>query len=804
MRVAIVAPSPIPFGPGGAEGVWSGLYAHLLGETSHDVELIKVPVRETTLPEVMAAYETLSRLDLSHFDLVITGKYPAWMVRHPQHVLYMLHPLRGLYDSYGLFHRPLSETSRDPFVRRLVSAAAHLRPESLPDLFARWSEARGHLDPDHRVLTFPGPLARTLVHALDAMALGPAQIVRHHAISWTVASRAGYFPAGVGVRVVHPPSDLPGLHEEKGEYFFTASRHDAPKRLDLLVEAMRYYPGGRHLLIAGSGPQTEYLKALADGDPRIEFVGRVSPAELVGHYARAIGVPFVPFDEDLGLITYEAMASGKPVLTARDSGGPTELVRHGVNGLIVEPTPQALGAGLARLEAMGADPVVASEARGAVRRQSWARVAHELLGIRARSRPSRPRASRPRLAITSTFPVWPPRGGGQLRAFHLYGALADVFDIDIVCQASSSTAPSRRMIRPGVTEHVVPRSREHDLRVNEIAAVAGIPVTDIVAARLSALTPQYAAALREVTSDAVGVILADPFLFPVAEEVAERLPVIYDAYNCEYVLKAQMLPSGPLAKELLAEVREVEGRAVRASRLVLTVSDEDRLQLTELYGARDELFVSAPNGTDLASVHYTASGLRRRNSDRWLTRLARAGGASDLSRLALFVGSWHEPNNQAARRIVALARELPDVGFLMVGSHTGTLRQAAVPANVFLLGVVPDVVKTSLLATADVALAPLSSGSGTNLKVVEYLAAGVPVVSTEVGIRGLRLHAPVAEIAEIAGIEDFVPTIRRLLCDPSAAARSARGAAAIRRSYDWGVIGRGITPKIATALGLTV
>lgn len=800
MRVAIVAPSPIPFGPGGAEAVWSGLYRHLLDHTPHDVELIKVPVRETNLAQVMDAYEAFSRLDLSHFDVVISGKYPAWMVAHPHHVVYLLHPLRGLYDSYGLFGRPFAESSQEPTILALRGACDGLTRAGLPTLFERWHRTREALGDDHPSMTFPGPLARTLVHAMDAMALSPREVAAHHAISWTVASRADYFPAGVGVRVVHPPSDLPGLHGGAGEYFFTASRHDAPKRLDLLVDAMAHYPGDRRLLIAGSGPETSRLRAMAAGDERIELVGRVSPTELVDHYAHAIGVPFIPFDEDLGLITHEAMASGKPVLTASDSGGPTEFVRPGVNGVVVEPDARAIGAGLAELERLAGLPGTADAARRTVHGQSWAHVTRELLrDAEASHRSPQGRTGRPRLVVTSTFPVWPPRGGGQLRAFHLYGALTDTFDIDLVCQAGSGTPATRRVIRPGVTEHVIPRTPEHDARENEIAAAAGIPVTDIVAARLSPLTPEYAQTLGEVARGAAGIVLADPFLYPVAAEVAGGLPIVYDAYNCEYVLKRQMLQPGPVADELLDEVRDVEGRAARASSVVLTVSDEDKAHIAELYGVDTTLFAAAPNGTDLGSVHYTEPATRRRNSERLRGRLAEQGGPQDIEHLALFVGSWHEPNNEAARAIVELAAELPTVAFLLVGSHTGSLGDVNAPANVVLMGVVSDVVKTWLLGAADVALAPLTSGSGTNLKVVEYLAAGVPVVSTEVGLRGLSHRAGAAEVATVA---QFGDAIRRVVADPDVAERSARTALDIQLSYDWRAIGRMVAPRIAAALEL--
>jgi glycosyltransferase involved in cell wall biosynthesis len=41
-------------------------------------------------------------------------------------------------------------------------------------------------------------------------------------------------------------------------------------------------------------------------------------------------------------VTVEAFASGRPVITATDSGGPAELVRNGENGFVTDPEPRAL------------------------------------------------------------------------------------------------------------------------------------------------------------------------------------------------------------------------------------------------------------------------------------------------------------------------------------------------------------------------------------------------------------------------------------------------------------------------------
>src|SRR5262249_42346509 len=155
------------------------------------------------------------------------------------------------------------------------------------------------------------------------------------------------FPPSVDVQVAIHPTNLNGLRCDGFEDFFTASRLDGPKRIGLLIEAMRHVPGTTRLLIAGNGPERQALGELAADDPRVVFLGYVPDSDLIDRYSSALAVPFVPVDEDLGLITLEAQISGKPVITCRDSGGATELVEDGVSGWVVEPTGHAVGKAMA-------------------------------------------------------------------------------------------------------------------------------------------------------------------------------------------------------------------------------------------------------------------------------------------------------------------------------------------------------------------------------------------------------------------------------------------------------------------------
>ena len=345
VKIALVAPCPTPFVVGGAQRLHWGWADYVNDHTPHMLELLQLPSPEHDFFSLMSSYECFYKLDLNHFDRVVSSKYPAWMVQHEDHQLYMLHPLRGLYDTYSGSREMNLQDSPFLSTRELLAL-------SEPQHVLSRAEVGGIFDLIHRInigpkeeralFEFPGYLARRLVHSLDRFAMSSNRIKRFAALSTTVRQRANYFPVSAEVSVIHPPSNLSPKVSNKMLYFLASSRFDAPKRMELIVEA---YKGTRTkipLKLVGTGPTLERCKMLAGDDDRIEFLGFVSDSELLTLYANAVAVIFVPQDEDYGLITVEAFLAERPVITATDSGGPCELVQDKVNGWIVQPTRPSL------------------------------------------------------------------------------------------------------------------------------------------------------------------------------------------------------------------------------------------------------------------------------------------------------------------------------------------------------------------------------------------------------------------------------------------------------------------------------
>ncbi len=349
MNIAIVAPSPVPFQLGGAERLFRGLQNSIISHTSHNAELIKQPCLDRQFWPLIRGYKSFAELDLSHFDMVISTKYPAWAVRHPNHHLYLQHTCRGIYDLYQQEKFPQGYNLADA---QFKSLKRFLETKPDPSLLHPMLDSLLKLekqDSPQGTWTFPGPLTRAVIHWLDRATLHPKMIQSYNAISANVAQRQDYFPPGAEVSVIHHPSDLKGFFSKPGEYIFTASRLYHTKRVHLLLKAFARVETRTNLFIAGTGKEEEKLIDLSKNDPRVRFLGHVPDKELLEHYARALFVPFVPYDEDYGLITVEAMASGKPLLTTTDSGGVLELVRHGENGLVAEPEPDSMARAMQEL-----------------------------------------------------------------------------------------------------------------------------------------------------------------------------------------------------------------------------------------------------------------------------------------------------------------------------------------------------------------------------------------------------------------------------------------------------------------------
>jgi len=220
---------------------------------------------------------------------------------------------------------------------------------------------------------------RAKIHALE---FGPLARAKARFANGKESADRLYRWRGMTAKVLHPPLLANHFKQgDTGDYFFLPGRLHQWKRLDLIINAVLGSAYPFKLKIAGTGDDLERLQSLAGDDPRIEFLGRVDDEQVIDLYANALAVPFTPLREDFGYITIEAFASAKPVVTCLDAGEPARLVKHGVNGLICAPEPQAIQTAFERLYDDRDWATQLGQAGLAVAQQmpDWASVAHTLV-----------------------------------------------------------------------------------------------------------------------------------------------------------------------------------------------------------------------------------------------------------------------------------------------------------------------------------------------------------------------------------------------------------------------------------------
>lgn len=324
----VVCGAQKPFVRGGAELHQDNLVAALRA-AGHRSDLVRLPVgwEKGRLFDSPLAWR-LAPIDA---DLVIATNFPSYFVRHPRKVVWLFHQHRGAYDAAD----------------------------------AMWSDFDGSDDSleTQRLLT-----------EWDNRALGEAQQI--FATSGVVADRLHRYN-GLRATPLHHPAPLadrlqPGVF---GDYVFCATRLEANKRPELIVEGLARARSQTRAVIAGRGEHGDALRDTVRRlrlAKRVDLPGFVTDERLIELYAGALAVVYAPIDEDYGYVTLQAFAAGKPVITASDSGGVLEWVQDGETGLVTDGSAEQVGAAI---DTLAADPAYASRlgeaGRQRVAQLSW-------------------------------------------------------------------------------------------------------------------------------------------------------------------------------------------------------------------------------------------------------------------------------------------------------------------------------------------------------------------------------------------------------------------------------------------------
>lgn len=256
-------------------------------------------------------------------------------------------------------------------------------------------------------------------------------------------------------------------------------------------------------------------------------------------------------------------------------------------------------------------------------------------------------------------------------------------------------------------------------------------------------------------------------LIPFVKKVLKR-PVVVD---CHDVFQALRIKHTSIFRRMLETF--LEKLAYRNADLLLTVSKIEK-EFIISSGFQRCVIEVVPNGVDTKSFKKSSeqTGIRKKFG---------LGGFQ----IVVFVGNLeYLPNREAIQLLSSVITprvldKVKDVKFLVVGKLENEME---LPGLTF-TGFVDNV--SDILSVSDVAVAPLFQGSGTRLKILEYLSCAVPVVTTSVGVEGLNVANGVNVLIE-DDMDKFSMKIIELLQDEKFRRNIGKaGRELVVNEYDW-------------------
>ena len=389
-----------------------------------------------------------------------------------------------------------------------------------------------------------------------------------------------------------------------------------------------------------------------------------------------------------------------------------------------------------------------------------------------------------RLLFLSHRLPFPPHNGAAIRTFNILRILARAYAIDMLCfdrrdSATAGTSQDERIagLEGVATTKVFPIPQEWSttrLLIDHGAdLLAGRPYTHSMH-RDAGFMRALHAALALQRYDLVHVDSLDLVGY-LGELPIKRTALTH--HNIESDLLRQrgdgdsVKLRGAYIRRQAAMVEAAERKWAPQVGLNVMVSAADQRRLEDLAGPCPAVVV--PNGVDTAFFSPApATG----------TDLVFVGGLSyrpNLEGLAWYCAEV-EPHLSRAGCAVRLTA---------IGRASATQQQAASPGGTIqFTGYVPDI--RPYLRNAGCFIAPLLTGGGTRLKILDAWAMGVPVISTSVACDGLdAIDNENILVRDNPG--DFADAIREVLgSQPLRERLRAAGRATAERVYDWEVVGR--------------
>lgn len=381
------------------------------------------------------------------------------------------------------------------------------------------------------------------------------------------------------------------------------------------------------------------------------------------------------------------------------------------------------------------------------------------------------------LAIANGFGLFQPSSGGRNRFYNLVTQLAKRNRILILQPLKYKTTRDNSF---GTVSHFRAHIKSRTFNV----------LTDFNLAFVA----KFLNIVRKEQIDVIQVshpwgIIATKLMMKLLRKGASA--VVYDAHNVEgdavqsytYDVKGS---AAPFVKKFLtllfiSYVPIQERVAVKCADYILAVSDEDKARFVQKYRIQENKIIVVPSGVDVKNIT-----LHKTIKPEFLPE-------KEIKNIIFFHGSYFHPPNKEAIYLITdyLAPRIASITknalFVIAGPEVPIFEQE----NIKSLGFVQDIY--SLIESVDIAVVPILRGEGTRLKILDYMGAGLPIVTTKKGIEGIKAENMKQAVVVDNVDEQFIEAIIYLLNNEEVRKQLGTNARQlVEKEYDWERIGQSL------------
>ena len=198
--------------------------------------------------------------------------------------------------------------------------------------------------------------------------------------------------------------------------------------------------------------------------------------------------------------------------------------------------------------------------------------------------------------------------------------------------------------------------------------------------------------------------------YPIAEKL--KIPIVLEMHDIEPTLQKYFSKS----QEKISLTKAISNIACQLSDIVITMTPLDYSELVDKIKVDPKKIKIVPNPIDFSEFEFYGPNFSKYN--------------------IIFIGNMHyEPNKQAVKYIVnkIVPHFNKNISFTFIGMVDEELKKFTKP-NIIFTGPVNNLNK--FLSFATLAICPITQGSGMKVKILNYCAAGLPIITTKLGASG--------------------------------------------------------------------